>query len=332
MPLQQAFKQPDLFVFGSGRSGTTLLSSILNASKQVFIPYESYFLVSAYPLYQAQTVFTEEDYQRIAQLFRKMTKRGWDMSNDYLVERLSDRQPQSFAEVNAVICEALHIKEETENLKWGIKAPVLISRLERVQHICPQAKLVHVVRDGRDVCLSYRKIHETSKIKFGPKGIAENALYWVDGLRHVEDFIERHPDQSVFELKYEDMVSAPSRYLSNLCDYLNIVYSPDMHSNFSLHEKNKKVVPAHFRSSFHQNLHKDLDGSNVNKYRSKMSVQQILLFELIAIPYLVKYGYTPEYPFLQSVLFAPLRSLLHFAARQFNNWRYQKRDRHMSHS
>ena len=84
-------------------------------------------------------------------------------------------------------------------------------------------------------------MHETSKIKFGPKSIVENALYWIDGLRRVEDF------------QFE--------------------------------------------------------------------------YECIAAPYLVKYGYKIEYPILNTFLFAPLRIFLYFLARQFNDWRYQKRDR-----
>ena len=53
----------------------------------------------------------------------------------------------------------------------GMKAPVLIACLDRIGAVFPQAKILHVVRDGRDVYLSYRQVHKSSPEKFGPKGI-----------------------------------------------------------------------------------------------------------------------------------------------------------------
>ena len=46
------FKLPTLFIVSSGRSSTNLLASILNASEQIYIPYESDFIARAYPHYQ----------------------------------------------------------------------------------------------------------------------------------------------------------------------------------------------------------------------------------------------------------------------------------------
>ena len=61
---------PPVFIVSSGRSGTTLLTAMLNASGQIFIPHESYFLARAYPLYGKTCSFSEDDYQALAELFK----------------------------------------------------------------------------------------------------------------------------------------------------------------------------------------------------------------------------------------------------------------------
>ena len=122
------FKLPELFIISSGRSGTTLLASILNASEQIYIPYESDFIARAYPRYHDQQQFTEDDYRHLVKIFKLSAKQdGWGMSEDYVLAKLKECFPQTFAEVNAVIYESFHQQEKTEDLSWGIKAPVLIA-------------------------------------------------------------------------------------------------------------------------------------------------------------------------------------------------------------
>jgi hypothetical protein len=323
----QKFKLPAVFIVSSGRSGTTLLSSMLNASEEIYIPYESDFIARAYPYYHQKKKLDRQDYKTITKLFQATAQEdGWGMSEDYLFSYLIERSPQTFAEVNSVICEAFHKQESTEELLWGIKAPVLIASLERIKQVCPTAKIVHLIRDGRDVYLSYKKVHKTSEIKFGPKGVIENALYWVDGLKRVEDFLKINGDSQIYELRYSDLVSNPQLELKKLCDYLGIEYKALMHENFNDLERNQKIAPKYLRKTIHQKLQNGLDSKNTNKYKEQMTTREKVVFELIAIPYLIKYAYNPDYIFLNTFLLQPIRTILYFMARQFNNWRYAKRD------
>lgn len=321
------YKPPEVFVVSSGRSGTTLLSSILNASNQIYFPYESDFIARAYPFYHHKTSLTPADYRSISQLFQISSQpKGWGLSEAYISECLSRHAPQTLTEVISVICDAFHRQEGTEKLLWGIKAPVLIASLERIYDVCPQAKIIHVVRDGRDVCLSYQQVHKNSPVKFGPKSVVENALYWIDGLKRVEDFVAAHSPQEIYELKYENLMADPAATLTELCSYIKIDYQAQMHENFNAHKRNQKSTPDALGNSIHKNLKGKLDISNTQKYLSKMSVFNRMQYELIASPYLKKYGYPLAYPLLGSWLFSPLRQGLYFLARGFNDWRYARRD------
>lgn len=320
-------KLPSVFIVSSGRSGTTLLASMLNASEQIYIPYESDFIARAYPYYHEKDELTEDDYRHIVNIFKLSAKEdGWGMSEDYLLSQLLDYSPQKFSDVNAVICGAFHSKEKSEHLLWGIKAPVLIASVDRIHEVCPQAKIVHIVRDGRDVYLSYKKVHEESVIKFGPKSVVESALYWVDGLRRIKDFSTKNPNAQIYEIKYDSLLEEPELTLRGLCEFLDIEYSSAMHEDFNTCRRNQKVAPSNFKNSIHKKLGSGLDAKNTQKYLSAMSLADQMKFELLTIPYLLEYGYKPQYPILNSILVSPIRSCLYFLARRFNDKRYSKRD------
>ena len=286
------------------------------------------FIARAFPYYQNSTGFSENDYREIFRLFQLSAKEdGWGMSEEQVVSHLKARAPQTFAEVNSALYEVFHLQEKTEDLLWGIKAPVLIASLERIHKVCPQAKIIHIIRDGRDVYLSYKKVHETSDITFGPKGVIENALYWIDGLRRVDDFLHTYPNHQVYELHYDELLVNPEVVSKQLCNFLCIGYKPSMHETFNALERNKKVAPDRFKKSIHKKLDGGLDAKNTKKYLNAMSRLELIKFELISIPYLTKYGYQPKYPFLSTFLLSPIRAILYLFARKFNDWRYRKRDR-----
>lgn len=327
---QTKFKYPKAFIVSSGRSGTTLLASMLNAGEDLYIPYESDFIARAYPYFATKHALSPQDYKLITQLFQVTAKQeGWGMPEDYLYDFLCQKSPQTFPEVNATICEAFHRREGTEGADWGIKAPVLIASLDRITQVSPTSAIIHIVRDGRDVYLSYRKVHETSDIKFGPKGVVANALYWIDGLRRVEDFMKSFGSASIFELRYETLLTEPSQQLRQLCEFIGIPYKPEMHEKFNENSRNQKVAPDQFKKSIHRKLHGGLDAKNTNKYLAQMSRYELIAFELLTAPYLAKYGYDLQYPWASSIFFSPLRMIIYQLARVFNDSRYAKRDRRM---
>lgn len=321
-------KSPEIFIVSSGRSGTTLLVSILNATKQVFIPYESDFIARAYPSYAHRNTFSSLDYSALVDIFyRSSQPEGWGMEKSYIYEHLYKHNPQTFAEVHSTICHAYHEQQGTARLKWGIKAPVLIASLDRIKHVYPNSKIVHIIRDGRDVYLSYKKVHQKSPVKFGPKTLLENALYWVDGLRRVEEFVR---DNQVYELKYEDMLMDAKKELSGLCEFLGVNYDKSIHEKFQSFERNQELIPTKLVENLHGKVQSGLDSSNSKKYKIQMTPVGRYLFEILTLPYLARYRYDIEFPIILSMLFAPLRSFLYTIARLLNNWRYNRRDSRIS--
>ncbi|MGB3191790.1 MAG: sulfotransferase [Limnoraphis sp.] len=323
------YKQRNLapiFIVSSGRAGTTLLRGILNASNQIYFPHESDFIARAYPFYKDKQSLTEEDYQFLVKLFIKNSqKSGWGMTEEYLLSYLKQQNCQTLAEVQSDICQAYFEQEHLKNLQWGIKTPVLIFHLDQIRGLFPDAKIIHMVRDGRDVILSYKKVHQTEegKAKFGPSGIITGAFYWIDGIRRIERF---KSDRNIYEFTYCDLVTDSDNTLEKLFHFLNLKYDPSIPQKYYQAKQNKDLLLSSHKKTIHAKIYQGIDSNNIQKFKDEMSSFDQLIFELIGSSYLEKYDYPIQYPWTSWKIFTVLRQPLYFVARQFNNWRYHRRD------
>jgi Sulfotransferase family len=324
-------KSPEVFIVSSGRAGSTLLQSLLNASQQIYIPQESDFIARAYPFFNDKSVYLDSDYRVLASIFCATSQDdGWGLNKDEIYQFLERKKPQSFADIVSSICEKYHSAKGTEDIVWGIKRPALIASINRILSVYPSAKIIHICRDGRDVYLSYKSVHEKSPVKFGPKRVIPNALYWINGLRYIEEFKRSKATQENFlEVKYEDILNNSEETLEKMCYFIGIKYILSMIESFNKVEDSRAIAPKQLMESIHSKLSEKIDSSNTKKYLLRMTRWQIFVFELIASSYLLRYGYELEFAFLNNFIFDFFRLPLYHLARVANDIRYAYRDRRL---
>ncbi len=311
-----------VFIVSSGRSGTTLLRSMLNLSTQLHIPHESDFIARAYPYFGKKNQFTEKDYvQLIKMFFRESFANGWNLKPEYLLEELKQAQPKSFTDINEIIYHAFLKESKQTQKRWGIKAPVLIASVDEILEVFPSARIIHLVRDGRDVCVSYKKVHESKESTFGPKSTLANALYWVDGLRRINGLRGRN---SILEIKYEDLVDNPEATVKSVCRFIDIPFEESMCKDFFKEAQQNQLTDKEL-NGIHKNIASPILKDNKNKYRKSLKGQQILLYEFIAYPYLKNYGYELSSSFKDNFFFKIIRATLYKLARTYNDKRYRFR-------
>jgi hypothetical protein len=114
----------------------------------------------------------------------------------------------------------------------GEKDPEYVRRLPLIHRLFPNARVVHIIRDGRDVALSTldwvtptRYLGRIPLWKEEP--VAVCALWWQ---RQVSSGIEggKSLGELYFELRYEQLVSDPEATLRQACDFLDIGFDPEM--------------------------------------------------------------------------------------------------------
>jgi hypothetical protein len=206
---------PPFFIVGSARSGTTLLRVILNAHPAVTVPPESRFVTE---LWRGSDEVRIEDF--LAGLEGHRQFKSWSLPIDSVRAELPDDDDVPYATaIEAVyLAYAKHVGKEV----WGDKTPRYVEHIPFISGLFPEARFVHLVRDGRDVALSY------AKVPFGPKTVAKTAALWARRVRLGVSDGRRLGDSRYKEIRYEDLVDTPEATTKALCAFLGIEFDPDM--------------------------------------------------------------------------------------------------------
>ncbi|NNM01788.1 MAG: sulfotransferase, partial [Gammaproteobacteria bacterium] len=156
-----------LFLFGYDRSGTTLLSMVIGAHRDIAVPFSATGLWYRYGdrLDDFNALATPADRDRlVAALLAEERIALWNA--DLAAEDIRfDRESASYADIVAAFHAAYARKQGKP--RWGNIDISTLDELPRVNAWFPKARFVHIVRDGRDIALS----HQT--MPYGAGNIAE---------------------------------------------------------------------------------------------------------------------------------------------------------------
>ena len=272
-----------IFVFGCGRSGTSLLSRILNHHPNIAVPFESHLFNTYFPLlkYYGNLEDFRNRERLVADILSSYYFRHWQPRPDEQAILAEIRGPR-FGDV----FHAIHTTwaRSTGKPRWGEKSPNHVEYWDQLREIYPNAQVVHIVRDGRDVAVSLMGA------RFGPKTVFKAAEYWRDYLLHVERLKQTTEPKSIFELKYEDLVRDPERQVQELCNFLNEPYTEALLRYYDT----ETTYPTDSRNE--QNLKKPIMRDNTGKWRTMLSTTEIGIFEAVAGDMLERYSYKRNGP------------------------------------
>jgi hypothetical protein len=285
-----------IFILGNSRSGTTLLRLMLTCHENISIPPEGPFFFFLEPKYHDVSDINSkviEDF--ISELFSVPKMDEWNLDKQRLFERLNNTPVESFIDlINGVHKEYMISSGKIKN-RWGDKSGSYSIRfINSIKRSLPNAHLVNIIRDGRDVACSYRSLYGT-KGKYAPNfptNIIEIALQWRSNVSRINDFLDKWPRDQQTIVKYEDLVSNPTKSLQNLCDDIDEVFDVNM---LNFHNLNSKfeLEPKKYLS-WKQKTLEAVSDSQVERWKSELSDEDVSLFEYIAGDTLIYYGYAVE--------------------------------------
>jgi len=198
-----------LFIVGCGRSGTTMLQQALNRHPRILIPPETgYFLDFIGHTLRGQR--------------RHLRSINRDLGIDLPMPDRRVRNPIDVIAWYQRIAEAYTRIQRREGVEYfGDKSPRHLLRLERIASFLPEARILLIYRDGRDVAISL------SKVPWSPPDVYVNFAIWLRFYRW-HQWALRQPNLHLIFLKYEDFVSDPEAHLRRVCEFLNVDYVPEM--------------------------------------------------------------------------------------------------------
>jgi hypothetical protein len=212
---------PAPFVVGVGRSGTTLLRMMLDAHPQLAIPPETHFIN---PLIQASGKLRFNPSVACKAIVNDQRRRWNDfgLERDDLLAAFQEVEP--FNTTDALRAFYVLYASQHGKPRWGDKTPDYIRKMKKIQKSLPEARFIHVIRDGRDAGLSQNsRIAKRGKDPIPPK---EMARRWRK--RIVKSRIDAEEVEHYIEVRYEDLITDTESVLRRVCEHTEIEFEPTM--------------------------------------------------------------------------------------------------------
>jgi hypothetical protein len=269
------------FIVGIGRSGTTLLMSMLNAHPTIQATPEVNFFVFFHNSWKNKTTFKESDFKRV-ELYVSLFKRrkhasGFDWSIDLFREYIQQNKKINFAIIYQCFYKSFVYAGTPKNITHNFdKNPINTLFLNDIIEQLPNAKFVFLVRDPRANYLSRKE-----KINFRKPNIYADSYRWAFYNESTLALIEKHKDK-FYVLKYEDLVSNARFYLNELAEFFDFKNEEDM-LNFHLHVKEnslRKVTEdsdnVHVKAKEkYEKLSRPVNTDRLEAWKQKLSKEEI---------------------------------------------------------
>lgn len=266
-----------LFLVGMPRSGTKLLRALLNEHPLIEITkFETEFFpywVKKWPSFGELS-----DFNNFIAFYNNVTKSLYffyycKLNNNVIdpkkwFESCLDYSPAGVFE--ALVRHNTNVPFGSDKI-WGDKSPSYIRHLPLLKRNFPKAKIIHIIRDVRDYCLSINKAWGKNMIRAAQRWVDDITKARNDAKEFLEDYLE---------VRYEDLLDSPEQELRRICNFIGIEFCKDM---LKLSEAPESIGDAKGE--------KTIVNFNKEKYKYFMNRKTRRTIESIAKDLLQIYGY-----------------------------------------
>jgi hypothetical protein len=223
---------PFVFIVGCPRSGTTLLRRIVNAHSRLAITPETQWLPRYFTRRTGLTVDGQATPALIPRLLEHPRFADLGIGREALEGLLATREPVSYARFVSRVFD-LYGRAEGKALV-GDKTPGYVRQIRTLHALWPRARFVHLIRDGRDVCLSAlgwrRKADRLAKLypTWSREPVVTAALWWQEHVRRGRRHARELAPCQYYELRYEALVARPAEECARVCAFLGLPYEEAM--------------------------------------------------------------------------------------------------------
>jgi len=279
---------PYVFFVGCPRSGTTLLRRIGDAHPQLAVIQETRWIARTFECRRGLTPEGFVTPKLLERLRDPRKRRRLELSEDELVRMFPGGDGVPFAEFVTALFD--QYGERRGKGLVGDKSPGYVRYIPLLHGLWPRAKFVHIIRDGRDVCLSvldWRKA-ATNFSSFAEDPIITTGVWWEWYVELGREGGRRVGPELYHELRYESLVAEPERECRRLCEFLRIPYDAAM---LRFHEGRLQDDP-------------ELDAKQawrpvtpgLRSWKTQMTHEDVLRFEAAAGVLLAELGYPRAAP------------------------------------
>lgn len=272
--------QAPIFIVGCPRSGTTLLRDLLRSHPNLTFPPESQFIPRYYRAYGNPS--SNADAISLGKIIlNTRSVRTWEIG----------LKPEAFADCRTfqqVLCLLFEAWLRRENkARWGDKTPQYVAEIPLLLTLFPSAQILHIIRDGRDVAVSVRKVAFEGNLYMA-------ASRWKTSVRAGREAGAALGPKSYLEIRYEDLLARPEQVMRSVCCFLREPYSSAVLTPCLplTHELSGAPWINEKRISSDRIIHT----SNTGKWQIELSPFEQVVFNSVAGDLLHELGYPSKGP------------------------------------
>lgn len=270
-----------ILVSGVYRSGTTFMAALLGAHPKLRASSSTIkfirFCLGRYggmddPANRRTLV--EESAKRVA------TRWGLTMDTEALLATANEHPEPSYALMYDLMMREMLCKGELSDVRWVEKLAVQWSGIPDFLEMFPNGRVVHILRDPRDVTTSYKLM------TFEPGNTYLDAAFNCrSSMESMERLDARHRDR-VFVVRAEDLAQKPKELVGQLWDFLDLEPSDAMFKTERLKAEGEDWST---NTSFGGRITSWPDAKP--RWPEHLSRVEVMFVELITQPYLSIFDY-----------------------------------------
>ena len=293
---QQIERIPIHFILCTERTGSSLLSLMLNISPKVLSPSEEPFALFLYDKYKYKTSWTTSDIKSYVDDFWLIAEKDINLffttkqkltnvletHKLYLNYQLLIRitylhflEPKSKDAVNCIV---------DKQIKYFFY-------LKKLVKIFPESKFVILVRDPRVNAI--RKKNRNLNTGKNPLYLA---ALWNNTYKNINYLLSKQ--KAVLIVKYEDLVSEPEKTLREVCEFIEVDYTDSLIKTEGIYEsflniQKEKVDKNHiaYLTNFQSSLFGKIDKEKIHLQENEMNVELHNKIVKLTAPLLNKFNY-----------------------------------------
>jgi len=271
-----------VFVLGCGRSGTKML-------------YHTFLSAGGFAIYHAESNAFNLIGLRFGNLAKLENRRAlldhWLRSKLFYRSGLTreEIEPRILAECHnagdflRILMETIARKQGVE--RWAESTPLHLLYLPVIKKLFPDALIVHIIRDGRDVTVSLKRIGWIRPLPWDKKrALLAPAMFWrwitAKGRK-----AGRSMGKDYMEVHYEDVVLKPRETLARLGQFI------DHDLDYDRIQANAQESLRNPNSSF-KGDGQEVESNPIERWKTVLSKTEVAQIESLVGDLLVDTGYT----------------------------------------
>lgn len=269
-----------IFITGAWRSGTTLISRILNNHPDLEVTYDTvHFMRFSFNRYNP--INNKKNVNKLIIDTSKRLYERYDLkiNNKDVFEIINGNY--NYKKIYDAIMQVLLFKKERKKI-WGEKTNLAWTKIPDFFKMYPKGRVIHIVRDPRAVLYSWKKFTKAPMNDY-----LDSVLNCYDSMKTGIIYKEKFKHKRYQLIKYEDLVSNPIHVIKTICKKFEIKYDKNM--------INAKLFKDMHQNKWHANsIHKKMKGISIeviNKWKKGLYDWEIYLTETILNDILNSFNY-----------------------------------------